>query len=79
MYQYYAIEIQTNADGTGGLNSFGFDDKGECEGKFLYLRDVARQSHVLIHTVMFIDNKGKHQEEPAVYRHPVETESGEQQ
>ena len=71
MYNYYAIEIQSNADGTGGLNAFGFEDKGECEGKFLYLRDVARQSQVLVHTVMFIDNKGNHQERPAVYNHPV--------
>ena len=72
MNNYYVIEIQTNADGTSGIQSFGFEDKGECEGKFLSLRESARQSKVLIHTVIFIDNRGVHQEEPKVYIHPVE-------
>lgn len=74
MSNYYAIEIQTNADGTSGFNQFGFEDKGECEGKYLYLRDAARQSSVLVHTVMFINNRGVHMEPPAVYIHPVEEE-----
>lgn len=72
MYNYYAIEIQSNADGAGGLIPFGFENKGDCEGKFLALRDSARQSQVLVHTILFIDNKGNHMERPAVYTHPVE-------
>lgn len=74
MYNYYAIEIQTNADGTGSLLPYGYESKGDCEGKFLALREFARQSNVLIHTVLFIDNKGKHQEDPAIYTHPVPEE-----
>lgn len=70
MSNFYAIEIQSNADGTSGFIPFGFENKGDCEGKFLALRDAARQSQVLIHTVMFIDNRGNHMEKPAVYVHP---------
>lgn len=72
MYNYYAIDMQSNADGTGGVVPYGFVDKGECEDKFLDLRKIARRSSVLIHTIMFIDNRGNHMEKPAVYIHPVE-------
>ena len=71
MFNYYAIEIQSNAD-SGSLLPFGFENKGDCEGKFLALRDAARQSSVLVHTVLFIDKNGNHMERPAVYTHPVE-------
>ena len=58
MNNYYAIEIQTNADGTSGFLPFGFEDRGDAEGKYLALREAARQSTVHIHTVMLIDNRG---------------------
>ena len=72
MYNYYVIEIQTNAGETGGMLSWGYADKLEAEDKFLEVRAAANDSNVLIHTVMFITNKGKNVEEPACYIHPVE-------
>ena len=73
MYNYYVCEVQTPAEGPSSLTPFGFTEKGDAEDKFLNLRMFARQSTVMIHTVMFIDNKGNHIEKPAVYIHPVET------
>ena len=73
MYNYYAIEIQSNSDGTSGFLPYGFATHGEAEGKYLELREAARQSAVLIHTVMLIDNKGNVIEKKS-YVHPVEVE-----
>ena len=69
---FYVIEMQTNSDGTSGFNQFGFADKGEAEDKFHATCISARQSTVMIHTVLFINNRGEHKEKPAVYVHPVE-------
>ena len=71
MYNYYVIEIQTNADGTSGNFVFGYADKVEAEGKFLAVRSAAAISSVMIHTVLWIDNKGNTIEKKA-YIHPVE-------
>lgn len=70
MNNYYAIEIQSNADGTSGFLPFGFAEKGDAEGKYLYLRECARQSSVMIHTVILMDNRGNVIESKA-YVHPV--------
>lgn len=58
MYNHYVMEIQTNADGTGGVIPFGFENAQDAEAKYLDLREAALQSSVLIHTVLWIDNKG---------------------
>ena len=74
MNNYYVIEIQTNADGTSGILPFGFPDEGATEGKYLALREAARQSSVLIHTVMAITNKGlpvSPKMPPVSYIHPA--------
>lgn len=73
MNNFYAIEIQSNADGTSGFLPYGFENQGDAEGKYLALRDAARQSSVLIHTVMLIDNRGKVLESKS-YVHPVTEE-----
>ena len=73
MNNYYAIEIQSNADGTSGFLPYGYEAQGDAEGKYLALREAARQSNVLVHTVMLIDNKGNTLEKKT-YTHPVETE-----
>lgn len=82
MYNFYVIEIQTNADGTSGNFVWGYADKLEAEDKFLAVRAFANDSHVMIHTVMFITNKGKNVEDPVCYIHPVqptpEPEQGEE-
>ena len=74
MFEYWAIELQNNADGTGGCLAFGFANKGDAEGKYLALRESARQSNVAVHTVLFIDSRGNKIERPAVYIHPQETQ-----
>lgn len=56
--KYYVIEIQTNADGTSGTFVFDFADKAAAEDKFIALRAAARQSAVLVHTVLWIDSNG---------------------
>ena len=74
MNNYYVIEIQTNADGTSGFLQYGFPDVGATEGKYLALREAARQSDVLIHTVMAITNKGlpaSPKMPPVAYVHPA--------
>ena len=58
MNNYYAIEIQSNADGTSGFLSYGFPDKGDAEGKYLETREAARQSSVHTHTVVLMDKEG---------------------
>lgn len=71
MYNYYVIEIQTNSDGTCGNFVWGYADKLEAEDKFLAVRTFANDSNIMIHTVMFITNKGKNVEEPVCYVHHV--------
>lgn len=73
MYNYYVIEMQTNSDGTSGFNQFGHADKGLAEDNFHSLCISARQSKVMIHTVMFTDNKGALVKPSESYIHPVES------
>lgn len=77
MYNYYIIEIQTNADGTSGNFVWGYADMLEAEDKFLGVRQAANDSSVLIHTVMFIDKCGKNVQPPVCYKHPVQQEQEE--
>lgn len=70
MYDYYVIEIQTNADGTSGNFVFGYADKGAAEDKYLTLRQFARQSAVHIHTILWIDKMGATVDKK-VYIHPI--------
>lgn len=70
MYNYYVIEMQTNSDGTGGILPYGHDDKGAAEDQFHSLCISARQSSVMIDTVMFTDNKGVLVRPSESYVHP---------
>lgn len=70
MYKYYVIEIQTNADGTCGNIVTGYTDKLTAEDAFHTLITFINDSKVLVHTAMFIDNKGNHVEPPRSYTHP---------
>lgn len=70
MNNFYVIEIQTNHDGTSGNLIIGFEDKYTSEDAFLQTRAAANDSSVMIHTVMWIDNRGNTIEK-ASYVHPV--------
>ena len=72
MNNYYVIEIQTNADGTSGNIVTGFQDKLVAEDAFMQARAAANDSTVMIHTIMWIDNRGRNMEEPKCYVHPVQ-------
>lgn len=67
---FYVIEIQTNSDGTSGNIITGYDDKLVAEDAFLTVRQSANDSTVMIHTVLWIDNRGNTIEK-ASYVHPV--------
>lgn len=71
MYNYYVIEIQTNHDGTSGNLVTGFSDKLTAEDTFCQARAAANDSQILIHTVLWIDNKGNTIEKVS-YTHPAE-------
>ena len=80
MNNYYVIEIQTNAEMSGNF-VFGFADKGSAEDKFIALRAAARQSFVLVHTIIWVDKNGNMIEKKS-YVHPApaptpEPEAGE--
>lgn len=70
MSNFYAIEIQTNADGTSGFLPYGYEEKGDAEGKYLVVREDARQSAVNCHTVLLMDKEGNVLERKC-YHHPV--------
>lgn len=78
MYNYYVIEIQTNADGTSGNFVWGYADQLEAEDKFLTARTLANDSSVWVHTIMFIDKFGKNVQDPVCYKHPVPAPEPEQ-
>ena len=69
MYNYYVIEIQTNATGAPGMLVTGFPDKLTSEDAFLQARAGANDSTVACHTVMWVTKEGKHVEQPACYHH----------
>lgn len=77
MYNYYVIEIQTNADGTSGNIVTGFEDKLVAEDAFHMAITSANDSTVMIHTLLFIDNRGRNMEEPKCYVHPVQPQPEE--
>ena len=77
MYNYYVIELQTNADGTSGNFVWGFADKVAAEDKYLAVRQACAGSSIMIHTAVWMDNKGNVQEKKA-YIHPVEPEQPEE-
>ena len=79
MNNYYVIEIQTNADGTSGNLITGFEDKLVAEDAFMQARAAANDSQVMIHTIMWIDNRGRNMEEPKCYIHPVQPQQEEEQ
>lgn len=70
MSNFYAIEIQTNADGTSGFLPYGYEEKGDAEGKYLVMREAARQGTVNCHTVLLMDKEGNVLERKC-YHHPV--------
>lgn len=67
---YYVLEIQTNHDGTSGNFMFAFASREDSEAKFLALRGSALQSSIMIHTVVWMDNKGNTIDKKA-YIHPA--------
>ena len=67
---YYVLEIQTNADGTSGVIPYNFTDKADAEDKYLDLWKVALRSSVLIHTVVFITDRGVNVRPPVSFTHP---------
>ena len=77
--KYYVIELQTNADGTSGNIVTAYADHDTAEAAFLTKKIAALQSSVLVHTIVWLDNKGKLIDSKA-YIHPVvETEETEEQ
>lgn len=69
MNNYVVLEMQFNADGTSGIVPFAFADRGAAEDKYIYLRSFARQSAVLVHSVVWMDNRGNVIEKVS-YTHP---------
>ena len=78
MYNYYVIEIQTNQDSSANLVT-GFVDKDTAEDAFCQAVIAANDSQVLVHTIMWVDNRGKHVEPPKSYVHPATTPATEEQ
>ena len=80
MTNFYAIDVQSNADGSSGFLPYGFEIKGDAEDKYLAIRAAARQSTVHCHTAILMDNEGNVLERKC-YHHPVpepeETPAGE--
>ena len=72
MNNYYVIEIQTHANGTAGNIITGFVDRLVAEDAFCQARSAANDSTVMIHTVMWIDNRGNTIEKVS-YTHPGES------
>lgn len=70
MKNFYVIEIQNNADGTPGNIITGYEDRTESETAYLTTRAACAVSSVLIHTVVWMDNKGNVIEKKS-YVHPA--------
>ena len=73
MYNYYVIEIQTNADGTSGNFVFGFAARQDADEKFGTLYAAAAKSSVMIHSIALMTNRCEVIENKA-FVHPVEPE-----
>ena len=70
MKNYYVIEIQSNADGTCGNIVRGYEERTAAESAYLSTRAACAVSSVMIHTVVWMDNKGNTIEKKS-YVHPV--------
>ena len=70
MKNYYVIEIQSNADGSSGNIVRGYEERTAAESAYLSTRAAAAVSAVLIHTVVWMDNKGNTIEKKS-YVHPA--------
>ena len=77
MYKYYVIEIQTNEENSANLVT-GFNDRNTAEDAFCQAVAAANDSQVLIHTIMWVDNRGNNVEPPKSYAHPHQPEENEQ-
>lgn len=72
MKNFKVIELQTFEENDAAIVQ-GYDDKGSAEGRYLTVREAARQSAVPVHTVMLVDKLGNIIE-GKYYVHPVEPE-----
>ena len=70
MNNYYVIEIQTDANGSSGNIVTGYENRLTAEDAFCQTRMAANDSSVMIHTVLWIDNKGNTIEKVS-YTHPI--------
>ena len=70
MKNFYVIEIQNNAEGEPGVIVTGYEGRTESETAYLSTRAAAAISAVLIHTVIWMDNKGNVIEKK-FYVHPA--------
>ena len=78
MKNYYVIELQTNADSSANIVT-AFEDRNTAEDAFCQAVAAANDSQVLIHTIMWIDARGRHVEPPKSYVHPAQTPAQEEQ
>ena len=69
MINYFVHEMQCYSDGTAGALYFPFENRQEAELKYLDTRKAACESSVLVHTVVWMDNRGN-QIEKITYTHP---------
>ena len=73
MNKYYVIEIQTNEETSANIVT-AFEDRNTAEDAFCQAVAAANDSQVLIHTIMWVDNRGNHVEPPKSYVHPRQPE-----
>ena len=70
-YNYYVLEIQTNADGTGAVAALGFVDVKEAISTWHEKCKYAIQSNVLCHTVSIVTRGGRvYDDKVESYIHP---------
>lgn len=72
MKNFYVIEIQNNAEGEPGVIVTGYETETEAETAYLAVRAAACISSVLIHTVLWVDNKGNTKEKKYYVHPPIE-------
>ena len=78
MNNYYVIEIQTNEETSANIVT-AFEDRNTAEDAFCQAVAAANDSKVLIHTIMWVDNRGNNVEPPKSYVHPATTPAAEKQ
>jgi hypothetical protein len=77
MINFFIHETQCYANGTAGALHFPFENRQEAELKYLDTRKAAVESSVLVHTVVWEDNRGN-QIEKITYTHPAPEPEPEQ-